>query len=178
MHHLALIRSMSTRDNDHDTGRFSVMAGRRKSGLRYPDMGSVANKYLTPAAHPVPGYVAIERYDRPNEWSATFLGPKYEPVRIIGGKPPEHLTLPNYIDGHFNNRRQELETQTESRLRPATGKCRHGGVRAVVRKRAAANAEPQDVRLGKRGRRKITNATVAIRWANDVFSLGVYWKMA
>jgi hypothetical protein len=111
MHHLAIVRSMSTRDNDHDTGRFSVMAGRRKAGLRYPDMGCVAHKYLTPAGHSVPGHVALERYDKPNEWSATFLGPKYEPVRLFGGELPANIALPDSRTADFERRRQTLRQQ-------------------------------------------------------------------
>lgn len=115
---------MSTRDNDHDTGRFSTMSGRRKAGLRYPDMGSVANRYLTPQGHRVPGYVAIERYDKPNEWSSAFLGPKYEPVRIIGGQLPQHLDLPESLAAEFRERRHSLRRQLDQNFAKRRGNSR------------------------------------------------------
>src|SRR6186997_1833969 len=61
MHHLSIVRSLNTKNQDHAKGQVEMTTGRnRMIGTDYPHLGAVAAKTLTPAERfPLPGHILI-----------------------------------------------------------------------------------------------------------------------
>lgn len=91
MHHLAIIRSLNTKNQDHGKGQIEMVTGRnRMLGTDYPHLGAVAAKTLTPSdKFPLPGHVLI-RGGGPGSGQAAYLGPKYASILMDDGKPPKY----------------------------------------------------------------------------------------
>ena len=113
IHHLTLVRSMSTGEDNHGPGRYLMLSGRREgSGLVYPTLPCVANHYLTPANHPLPGYFAIGGSGR----EAAFLGTRYDPVNVPGDKPLANLARSTKLSDTSEVRRQALRERFNQRF--------------------------------------------------------------
>jgi uncharacterized protein (DUF1501 family) len=99
MHHLALVRSINTKENDHGKGHYMMFTGRRQSpALDYPKLGAVAAKSLSPVDAALPGHIHITpRGSGGRGNDAAYLGPKYASVSLGNGNPPQHSTRPDAI---------------------------------------------------------------------------------
>src|SRR5262245_32161971 len=89
MHHLSIIRSLNTKNQDHGKGQVEMTTGRnRMPGSDFPHLGAVAAKTLTPEGRfPLPGHILI-RGGGGGAGSGAYLGPKYAAVVMDDGKPP------------------------------------------------------------------------------------------
>ncbi|RCS43544.1 DUF1501 domain-containing protein [Bremerella cremea] len=85
MKHIALVRSMKTREGDHGRATQLMMTGYRPMGgnIEYPVLGSLVAERLKPAAAQLPGFVAISPF-RPGNLGAGFLGPRFAPLMVSG----------------------------------------------------------------------------------------------
>ncbi len=86
MEQMALIRSMSTKEGDHDRATYLAHTGYLPQGpIRYPTLGSLFSKELASPDADLPSYVAIapNRFLSPGAFSPGFLGPQYAPL-IVG----------------------------------------------------------------------------------------------
>ena len=60
MHHLALVRSINTKENDHGKGRYMMFTGRRQTPAQeFPQIGSVMAKALDGDKNALPGYIQV-----------------------------------------------------------------------------------------------------------------------
>lgn len=87
MEHLALVRSMSTREGDHGRASYVMRTGYSPEGaIRYPTLGSFLSKELAQTEHDLPDYVAIggRPFANPAATGAGFLGPRYAPLEVSG----------------------------------------------------------------------------------------------
>ncbi len=87
--HLAVIRSLSTKEGDHARGAHVVRTGYAPVGdVAYPTMGSALSKQLALGDTILPSYVSIAPQPQlnPAAFGPGFLGPKYAPA-IVGGGP-------------------------------------------------------------------------------------------
>ncbi len=86
MNHAAVIRSMSTKEGDHNRATSLMQTGYLPQGpIRYPCFGSLFSKELVDPHSEMPGFVSIA----PATFFRTgpgFLGPQYAPM-IVGGGP-------------------------------------------------------------------------------------------
>ena len=83
--HLAVIRSMSTKEGDHGRATFLMRTGTLPQGaIQYPFMGSSLAKELSPPNAELPDVVSIAPFRLFNQaaFSPGFLGPKYAPLFI------------------------------------------------------------------------------------------------
>jgi hypothetical protein len=88
--HVAVIRSMSTREGDHSRGTFYMRTGYLPQGpIQYPTLGSLIAKELTNVDSPLPDFVSIAPYRAfsPQAYGSGFLGPQYAPL-ILGETNP------------------------------------------------------------------------------------------
>ncbi|MGE4004008.1 MAG: DUF1501 domain-containing protein, partial [Planctomycetaceae bacterium] len=86
MEHLAVIRSMSTKEGDHTRATYLAHTGYLPQGpIRYPTMGSLFSKELGHDAADLPNFVSIapNRFLSPGAFGPGFLGPQYAPL-IVG----------------------------------------------------------------------------------------------
>lgn len=81
MHHLSIVRSMSTIEADHDRGRYYLHTGFRPApGLEHPSYGSVVAHELAPqrADLEIPPFIAIGG----SSAGPGFLGMSYAPLTV------------------------------------------------------------------------------------------------
>lgn len=83
MKHAAIVRGMSTIENEHLRARVHLRTGYRsgQGGITYPSMGSIASDTIGLADSPVPNYVAVaDVQDRSH--GPGFLGAKHQPLFV------------------------------------------------------------------------------------------------
>jgi RNA polymerase sigma factor (sigma-70 family) len=94
MNHLALIRSLQSREGDHFRGAYRMRTGYTAGGDDYPELGCVLAKELGDSRPQLPRYIRFGRpiLGRPPADTPGFLGRKYAPL-VIGRE--EKLALPD-----------------------------------------------------------------------------------
>lgn len=83
--HLAIVRSMTTKEGDHSRGTFLVRTGQRPGApVRYPAFPSSLAKELSSSSPSIPDYVSIlpNAFINPPAFSAGFLGASREPLTV------------------------------------------------------------------------------------------------
>jgi hypothetical protein len=127
MHHMALVRGVNTKEDDHGKGQYLMHTGRREMpGQSYPHLGSVMAKYLTSEQNPLPGYIHIQPGGGGvSGGDAAFLGPKYGSLVLGNGSAPANTTragglsdrgelgregLRHHLNDRFAARRRTAET--------------------------------------------------------------------
>jgi len=85
---LAIIRSLKTKEGDHERGSYLMRTGQRPmSMINYPSMAAALAKELAREEDSLPPYISVG----PNQGFAQggfgpgFLGPKYAPLMVAGG---------------------------------------------------------------------------------------------
>lgn len=118
MHHLALVRSINTKENDHGKGHYMMFTGRRQSpATDYPRLGAVAAKTLSAADASLPGHIQITPGGgggRSND--AAYLGPKYASISLGNGNPPQHTTRPEAISEVSDQQRNAFRRMVNDRF--------------------------------------------------------------
>jgi Protein of unknown function (DUF1501) len=117
MKHLAIVRSLCTKDNSHSAGVDRIQRGDPKPrGVTYPYIGSALSKLLGPADSGLPAYVWIKPGNGGFIYKdAGFLGPKYSSLAFGDGKPPENLLRhPSLTEGD-DEERNALRRQFDKR---------------------------------------------------------------
>lgn len=120
MHHLAPIRSMSTKEGDHTRATYYLHTGYLPQGpIRYPTVGSFLSKELINAECDLPSFVSVNpfRAFAPAAYGPGFLGPSWSPLVVnsqiaVGDDNPE-------ISFEVQNLRRTkgvTETQSDARL--------------------------------------------------------------
>ncbi len=117
MHHLAIVRSLNTKNQDHGKGQIEMVTGRtRMLGVDYPHLGAVAAKSLTPAERfTLPGQVLI-RGGGPGSGQAAYLGPKFASVVMDDGKPPKYTERPESLTSEADARRNAFRAAASDRF--------------------------------------------------------------
>ena len=117
MHHMALVRSINTKENNHSKGRVCMETGRREMpGFAYPHLGAVASKLLTHESNPLPGFIRVGRGDGVNKKDAAYLGPKYASVALGEGKPPANSLRPDALSALADTARNDFRRRVSDRF--------------------------------------------------------------
>jgi uncharacterized protein (DUF1501 family) len=117
MHHLALVRSLCTKDDSHSAGVDRIQRGDPKNrGVVYPYFGSAVANLVGPGDSGLPPYVWI----KPGNGGflhkdAGFLGPRYGVVAFGDGKPPENLPRHPSLTEADDVARNELRARANRR---------------------------------------------------------------
>ncbi|MFO0881391.1 MAG: DUF1501 domain-containing protein [Gemmataceae bacterium] len=85
MHHLAVIRSMATREGDHTRATYNLRTGYLPTGsIQYPALGSLFSKEMGQPDAALPNFVSIAPapFISPTAYGPGFLGPEYAPLMI------------------------------------------------------------------------------------------------
>jgi hypothetical protein len=85
---LAIIRSLSTKEGDHERGSYLMRTGQRPmSVINYPSVGAALAKHMALAKDSLPPYVSIAPSRGPGQggFGPGFLGPKFAPLVVSGG---------------------------------------------------------------------------------------------
>ncbi len=125
---LALVRSMATREGDHQRARVVNLTGYAPQGaIQFPAVGAlVAHEFDDPKAD-LPGFVSIG--GRAGDAGGGFLGPRFAPLVVGGdrgsGGPPAELKVPDLerpagLDAATHAKRLELLAELEKDFAPGT----------------------------------------------------------
>lgn len=83
--HLAVVRSLSTAEGDHNRGTFLMHTGHRPGGpIRYPTIGSSLSKSMGRDDAELPNFISISPYTafNPSAFGSGFLGPRFAPLTV------------------------------------------------------------------------------------------------
>ena len=110
-HHLSIIRSMVSREGNHDRARYLLHTGYTPSGsVRHPTFGSMASHYLDDGDFELPNCVNINS----PAFSAGLLGATHDPFVVNNPlKPIEDLKYPSQMDRRRLRQRLELLNDVE-----------------------------------------------------------------
>jgi hypothetical protein len=99
MHHLSLLRSINTHEDDHGKGHYLIMTGRRdKPGVSDPEIGAVVAKALDRSDRSLPGHIVISPGGGGGRSAdSAYLGPKYASVVLGNGNPPQFVERPGSL---------------------------------------------------------------------------------
>jgi hypothetical protein len=85
---LAIIRSLKTKEGDHERGAYLMRTGQRPMGdINYPSMAAAVAKELARADDSLPPYISVGPNRGPGQggFGPGFLGPKFAPLMVAGG---------------------------------------------------------------------------------------------
>jgi hypothetical protein len=85
---LAIVRSLNTKEGDHERGSYLMRTGQRPmSVINYPSVGASLAKHMALAEDSLPPYVSIAPSRGPGQggFGPGFLGPKFAPLVVSGG---------------------------------------------------------------------------------------------
>src|SRR5688572_4879918 len=130
MKHVALVRSMSSKEGDHGLATFLAHTGYPSRGpIQYPAIGSVVAKELGAEDAALPNFVSIApfRSFSPAAHGPGFLGPRYAPLivgeSVLGGAGSadadralqvEDLALPGGVPADRFDARRALVAQMQA----------------------------------------------------------------
>ena len=116
MHHLSVVRSLNTRENNHGQGKYLMLRGRRQSEPGdYPALGAVSAKALDTGGG-LPGHIQIApkgKGSRTND--AAYLEPKYAGLLLDGGSMPANAAPPKGLTADTDQRRHALRRMFDDR---------------------------------------------------------------
>jgi hypothetical protein len=87
MHNLSIIRSMTTKEGDHNRATFYMRTGYLPQGpIQYPPLGALVAKELGDDSAALPSFVSIAPFAffAPGAYGPGFLGPQYAPLTVGG----------------------------------------------------------------------------------------------
>jgi hypothetical protein len=121
MKHLALIRSMTAREGNHQRAQYQLHTGYLPSGaIKYPSVGALVAKEIGDPAFDLPHFVSVGTGALN---SSGFLGAKYAPFVVQdANKMPANSEFPDGIDGKRLDRRMRLMDKLERDFADAGGK--------------------------------------------------------
>ena len=86
MQDLAIIRSLTTAEGDHDRATRLMLTGHRpgQEGVHYPSLGSMFAKELGDETNDLPHYISVAPMRFGDSGGPGFLGPNYAPLIVSG----------------------------------------------------------------------------------------------
>jgi hypothetical protein len=107
---LAIIRSLNTKEGDHERGSYLMRTGQRPmSAINYPSVGAALAKHMALSEDSLPPYVSIAPSRGPGQggFGPGFLGPRFAPLVVSGGNgmsaPAAGAAAANAGDGGYAN---------------------------------------------------------------------------
>ncbi len=118
MHHLAIVRSVNTKENEHGKGRYMMEHGRRRMpASEYPHFGAVAAKALAPQNASLPGHIHISPGGSGGRGNnAAYLGPQFASVVLGNGNPPQNSARPEGLSSEADSRRNDFRRKLNERF--------------------------------------------------------------
>jgi Protein of unknown function (DUF1501) len=139
MDHMAIVRSMSTKEGDHVRATFYLRTGYMPgTPIQFPALGASIGKELCDESSELPSFVSIApyRFDNSSAFGSGFLGPQYAPL-VVGDA---NIQFQQNVDYNKALKVQDLlpprevaQDEVESRINLLQGLERdfvasHGGV--------------------------------------------------
>ncbi|HZK79802.1 MAG TPA: DUF1501 domain-containing protein [Humisphaera sp.] len=118
MHHMAIVRGVHTKDENHSSAVAKIERGDPKNrGVPYPYLGSAVAKFIGPGDSKLPPYIWIKPYGGGFKYDhAGFLGPRYGALALGDGKAPENLLRNPDISADADAARNEFRRKADERF--------------------------------------------------------------
>ena len=118
MHHLALVRGLNTKNDDHGKGTYMMLTGRRQTpGRDFPQIGAVVSKALDTTSRSLPGHILITPGGCGGRSAdSAYLGPKHASIVLGNGNPPQNTTPPSGITPATAAQQEELRRLANDRF--------------------------------------------------------------
>ena len=120
-HHLSIIRSMVSREGNHERARYLLHTGYAPGGaIRHPTLGSLTSYYLEDSLSDLPSCININS----PTYSGSFIGATHDPFVVKDPmKPVEDLSYPSQMDTHrFRERLKMLKAIEADFIAKRTGR--------------------------------------------------------
>ena len=120
-HHLSVIRSMVSREGNHERARYLLHTGYAPGGaVRHPTLGSITSHYLEDELLDLPSCVNINS----PTYSGGFLGATHDPFVVKNPmEPVEDISYPAQMDTHrFRERLKMLRAIEKDFIAKRTGR--------------------------------------------------------
>ena len=120
-HHLSIIRSMVSREGNHERARYLLHTGYAPGGaVRHPTLGSLTSYYLDDSLSDLPNCVNINA----PTYAGGFLGATHDPFVVNDSmRPVEDLSYPAQMDTHrFRERLKMLRAIEKDFIAKRTGR--------------------------------------------------------
>ena len=120
-HHLSIIRSMVSREGNHERARYLLHTGYAPGGaVRHPTLGSITSYYLEDEGLDLPSCVNVNS----PTYSGGFLGATHDPFVVKDPmKPVEDISYPSQMDTHrFRERLKMLRAIEKDFIAKRTGR--------------------------------------------------------
>ena len=120
-HHLSIIRSMVSREGNHERARYLLHTGSAPGGaVSHPTLGSLTSYYLDDSLSDLPSCVNINA----PTYSGGFLGATHDPFVVNDSmRPVEDLSYPAQMDTHrFRERLKMLRAIEKDFIAKRTGR--------------------------------------------------------
>ncbi len=118
MHHLALVRGINTRNDDHGKGTYMMATGRHPvPGQSFPELGAVVARAMDHSGQSLPGHINIAAGGsggRNND--AAYLGPKYASISLGGAQPPAYTTRPAGVTDQTSQSQEDFRRRANDRF--------------------------------------------------------------
>lgn len=117
--HMAVVRSLSTKEGDHGRGTYLMRTGHAPgTPVKYPTIGSSISKELGELSSPLPNYVAINQNTPfgPEAFSPGFLGPQFASA-TVNATPPANNNPGNNPDSGEGQREETGATPAFAQMR-------------------------------------------------------------
>ncbi len=121
--HLAIIRSMKTKEGDHGRASYNLRTGYRPAGpIQHPTLGALLGNEFEDNRAGIPNYVSIlsNNFLNPAAFGSGFLGPQRSPLMVGGNNPGGGGDAPEYGAplevSNVRLRESITESQAKSRL--------------------------------------------------------------
>ena len=113
MNHVALVRSLWSKEGDHERGTYTLKTGYRPDAtVAHPSLGAIVCHDLPGAGVEIPRHVSI----MPNEWPARggVLGAQYDAFKVFDPKDSVPDVTPHVPADRFAQRVEDLKVVEEA----------------------------------------------------------------
>ncbi|HMP01485.1 MAG TPA: DUF1501 domain-containing protein [Gemmatales bacterium] len=140
--HLAFIRSMTSREGNHERAQYFLHTGYVPSGsVKYPGVGSIVASELCDPTFDLPHYVAVGGNAR---YSASYLGTAFNPFLVNDpNRMPFDVELPPGVDADRLQRRLTLMDKLQNDFARAGGEVRVNEQSALLKSAAQMVLSPR-----------------------------------
>ncbi len=117
MHHLALVRSLNTKNPSHGSRAQAFNGNPKNRGVSYPNIGPAIASFLDTKQSSLPPSIMVKPYSGGFDYKAAgFLGPSYGTLMLGEGQPPVHMVRPESVTDTADERRNQFRKRANSRF--------------------------------------------------------------
>ena len=109
MHHLSIIRTVNTNENDHGLSRYQIERGHKQSPTAdFPHIGAIVAKGMDDGTSALPGHIHVSSGAGSRSSNSAYLGAKYGSISVGTNGGLRNSKLPGGMTATLNDQRQSF----------------------------------------------------------------------